>query len=91
MARLREIPEDVAQQALTNKTIRKDDLAAAAKGDPVNVDPDELTLLATDVAAPELVPYEYAYTDVYTDEGERFFFAINEKYYRRSSSKTLES
>lgn len=89
MARLREIPEEVARQALVNKTINADQLLEAAEGDPVEVEMDELTLVATDVSAPELVPYEYAYTDVYSD-GARFFLAINDRYYRRSSSRSIE-
>lgn len=89
MARLREIPETVARQALVNKTLNADDLRKAAEGDPVDVDEDDLEVVATDVSAPELVPYEYAYTTVYTD-GERFFLAINDRYYRRSSSRSIE-
>ncbi|PSG97948.1 hypothetical protein BRD56_02870 [Thermoplasmatales archaeon SW_10_69_26] len=89
MARLREIPEGSARQALTNKVLDEEDVREAYEDDPVRVDLDELDLVATDIGVPELLPYEYVYLDVYTD-GDRFFIDINETEYRRSSSKTLE-
>jgi hypothetical protein len=92
MARfLKPVPEEVAQQALTNKTLNADHLREAADRGTPDVEEDELVLLATDVSAPELVPYEYAYVDVYTDGEERFFVAINESFHRRSKQKTLTS
>lgn len=90
MARLREVPSNVARQALVNKTLNEDQIREAFEGDPVRVDTDELQLVATDVTVPELLPYEYAYVDVYADGEDRFFVDINETEYRRSSSKTLQ-
>lgn len=90
MARLREVPAEVAQQSLVNKALNEEHVRQAFEGDPVQVDLDELKLVATDVGVPELLPYEYVYVDVYTDE-ERFFIEVNETEYRRSSSKTLQT
>lgn len=90
MARfLREIPEDVAEQALTHKTVNADALREAAKREDPGVSRDDLILVASDVATPELAPYEYAYNDVYTDGDGTFYVAIKEKYYRRSKQKTI--
>lgn len=90
MARfLRPVPEEVAQQALTNKTLNASQLREAAEqGDP-DFDEEDLILLAADIATPELLPYEYAYTDLYTDGDGNFFLAIKERFYRRSMQKTL--
>lgn len=90
MARfLREIPEDVARQALVNKALNADQLREAAKGEDPGVSRDDLILLATDIATPELTPYEYAYNDIYTDGEDTFYVAINERFYRRSKHKSL--
>lgn len=90
MARLREVPSEVARQALVHKTLNEDDVREAFEGEAVRVDTDDLDLVATDVTVPELLPYEYAYVDVYADHDGRFFIDINETEYRRSSSKTLQ-
>lgn len=90
MARfLREVPREVAQQAMVNKTINAS-MLQDVKDDPApDLDPEDLEVLARDVSAPELVPHEYAYVDLYTD-GERFYVALNHTFYRRSASKTLD-
>ncbi len=90
MARfLREVPKEVAHQAMVNKTINAS-MLQEVKDDPApGVDADDLDVLARDVAVPELVPWEYAYVDVYTD-GDRFYVALNHTFYRRSASKTLD-
>lgn len=91
MARfLKPVPEEVAQQALTNKTLNADHLREAADRATPDVDEDDLILLATDISVPELVPYEYAYVDVYTDGEDGYFAAINESFHRRSKQKTLD-
>lgn len=87
---LREIPEEVAQQALTNKALNADQLREAAKGTAPDVSREDLILLATDISTPELTPYEYAYSDVYTDGEGTFYLAINERFYRRSKQKTID-
>lgn len=90
MARfLREVPREVAHQAMVNKTINAS-MLQEVKDDPApDVEADDLDVLARDVSVPELVPYEYAYVDVYTD-GERYYVALNHTFYRRSLSKTLD-
>lgn len=90
MARLREVPSEVARQALVHKTLNEEQMREAFEGGPVDVDTDELRLVATDVTVPELLPYEYVYVDVYSNEDDRFFIDVNETEYRRSSSKTLQ-
>lgn len=91
MARfLKPVPEEVAQQALTNKTLNAEQLAEAARRGSPDLDEDDLILLAADIAAPELLPYEYAYTDLYTDGEGNFFVAIKERFYRRSVQRTLQ-
>ncbi len=86
---LRAVPSEVAHQALVNKTLNASQLREAADGPEVDVDVDELERLAADVATPELVPYEYAYTDLYTDGRGNFYIAIKERFYRRSTAKRL--
>lgn len=91
MARfLKPVPEEVAQQALTNKTLNAEQLKQAAQRGSPGVDEDDLILLAADISTPELLPYEYAYTDLYTDGEGNFFVAINERFYRRSVQRTLQ-
>jgi hypothetical protein len=90
MARLREVPSEVARQALVHKTLNEEDVREAYQSEAVRLDTDDLEIVATDVTVPELLPYEYAYVDVYADRDGRFFVDINETEYRRSSSKTLQ-
>jgi len=90
MPRLREVPSEVARQALVHKTLNEDQVREAFEGDPIRADADELSIVATDVTVPELLPYEYAYVDVYATDDDRFLIDINETEYRRSSSKTLQ-
>lgn len=92
MARfLKPVPEEVAQQALTNKTLNADQLREAGTRETPDVEEDDLILLATSISAPELVPYEYAYSDLYTDGDGSFYVAINERFHRRSKQKTLDA
>ena len=91
MARfLRKVPPEVARQALINKTINAEQLtAAAAEGDPL-VDERDLRVLAERVAAPELMPYEYAYVDLLSDGRGNFFVQLDDTFYRRSFAKRLQ-
>ncbi len=90
MARfLKPVPEEVALQAMTNKTLNADHLREAGKRQTPDVDQDDLIVLATSVASPELVPYEYAYTDLLTDGDGNFFVHLNERFHRRSIYKSL--
>ncbi len=90
MARfLKPVPEDVALQAMTNKTLNADHLREAGGRSSPDVDVDDLVVLATGVAAPELVPYEYAYSDLLTDDEGNFFVLLNERFHRRSMHKSL--
>lgn len=91
MARfVREVPADVARQALVNKTLNASQVQEAAKGPEADVDEDELEILAGDIAVPELMPYEYAYVDVLTDGRGTFYLSINDRYYRRSVAKRIQ-
>lgn len=90
MARtLREVPTAVARQAMINKTFRRADLEDAAKGPAVKPARD-LQLLASNVPAPELLPLEYAYIDLYADGRGRFYIAINDAFYRRSTRRSIQ-
>lgn len=90
MARfLKPVPEEVALQAMTNKTLNADHLREAGTKPSPDVDVDDLIVLATDVSAPELVPYEYAYSDLLTDGDGGFFVLLNERFHRRSMHKSL--
>lgn len=86
---LREVPAAVARQALVNKTVNAADLERASQRPAPSVSESELELLASEVTAPELLPYEYAYVDVYADGRGKFYVALLDRYHRRSVKHSL--
>jgi hypothetical protein len=41
------------------------------------------------VPVPELLPFEYAYVDLFGDGRGKFFISINQTFHRRSWNKSL--